>query len=112
MGEVRYFLRGEVDIAERDRVHCELSMALRRPSDLLVDCRDLQFIDSSGVAVLVETQQMLEAAGYNMLLVNVTGAPLRVLEVLGLAELLSIERANGNGHFAKWSAPTSSPIAT
>jgi len=101
MGEARYFLRGEVDMAQRDRMRCELSMALKRPSDLLVDCRNLKFIDSSGIAVLVETRQQLEAAGYNMLLMNVTGEPLRVLEVLGLTDLLSIDRPNGNGHHSK-----------
>jgi len=92
VAEARYFLRGEIDLAERDRVRCELAMALTRPNDLLVDCRDLTFLDSSGVAVLVDVRQELEAAGYNMLLVNVTGPPRRVLEVLGLTDWLSIER--------------------
>jgi len=82
-------------------MRCELSMALKRPSNLLVDCRDLEFIDSSGIEVLVDTRQQLEAAGYNMLLVNVTGEPLRVLEVLGLTDLLSIDRPNGNGRHSR-----------
>src|SRR3954469_9871361 len=92
MAEVRDFLRGEIDLAERDRVRCQLALALRRPSDLLVDCRDLTFLDSSGIAVLVDVRQQLEAAGFNMLLVNVSGPPLRVLEMLGLTDWLSMER--------------------
>jgi len=90
--EARYYLRGEIDLAERDRVRRELAMALTPPNDLLVDCRDLTFLDSSGIAVLVDVRARLEAAGYNMLLVNVSGPPRRVLEVLGLTDWLSVER--------------------
>jgi len=92
VAEARYYLRGEIDLSQRDRMRCELAMALKRPNDLLVDCRDLTFLDSSGIAVLVEVREQLEAAGYNMLLVNVSGPPRRVLEVLGLTDWLSIER--------------------
>ena len=107
MAETRYFLRGEIDLADRDRIRCELAVALKRPSDLLVDCRDLTFLDSSGIAVLVDVRNQLAATGHEMLLVNVSGPPLRVLEVVGLTNLLSIdrasprsehERANGNGN--------------
>jgi len=38
-------------------------------------------------------REQLEAAGYNMLLVNVSGPPRRVLEVLGLTDWFSMERA-------------------
>ena len=92
MAEARYFLRGEIDLAEQDRIRRELAMALTRPNDLLVDCRDLTFLDSSGIAVLVDVRARLEAAGYNMLLVNVSGPPRRVFEILGLTDWLSIER--------------------
>ena len=94
MAETRYFLRGEIDLADRDRIRCELAVALKRPSDLLVDCRDLTFLDSSGIAVLVDVRNQLAATGHEMLLVNVSGPPLRVLEVVGLTNLLSIDRAS------------------
>jgi anti-anti-sigma factor len=92
VAEIRYFLRGEIDLAERDRIRAELATALERPSDLLVDCRHLTFLDSSGIAVLVEVRNDLEANGHDMLLVNVSRPVRRVLEVVGLTDLLRIER--------------------
>jgi hypothetical protein len=62
---------------------------------------------SSGVAVLMETRQVLEARGHTMLLVNVTGGLLRVLAGLGLMDLLSFERMNGDGASSSASAPLS-----
>jgi hypothetical protein len=42
--------------------------------------------------MVLDVRAQLEAAGYDMLLVNVSGPPRRVLEVLGLTDWLSVER--------------------
>jgi anti-sigma B factor antagonist len=96
MTDARYYLRGEIDLAQQDRVRDEIAAAIDPPTDLLIDCAHLTFLDSSGVALLVEARQSVESSGHNMLLVNMTGAPLRVLEILNLADLLSIDRTDGD----------------
>jgi len=92
MTDTRYFLRGELDIARSGALRSALAPFVEKGVDLLIDCSQLSFLDSSGVAVLCDTSEALEATGHYMILTNVHGAPLRVLEVLHLTDLLSIER--------------------
>jgi anti-sigma B factor antagonist len=91
MAEARFFLRGEIDLSEKHHLEHTLARYVASGADLLIDCRHLDFIDSSGIAVLCDTDRALRARGHHMLLVNVTGVPLRVLEILGLTDLLSFD---------------------
>ena len=69
-----------------------MAIVARDHHHLLVDCSGLTFIDSSGVAVLLEVNRELETDGRHMLIVNVPRTPRRVFEALGLADLLRYDR--------------------
>jgi anti-anti-sigma factor len=91
-----YPLHGEYDLENAS----ELSVTLRRISDescddVVLDCEDLRFWDSSAVTVLVDTQQRLRARGRKLLLTNLTDGPRRVLEVLGIAESFGVDGQSG-----------------
>ena len=93
MSEHRYFLRGEVDVDDASRVRADLQAAIARGrAHLLIDCSGLTFIDSSGIAVLLETNRDLEDDGRHMLIVNVSHVARRVFETLGLGDLLRYDR--------------------
>jgi anti-anti-sigma factor len=93
MAEHRYFLRGEVDIGSAPRVRADLLAAIGRDqAHLLVDCAQLTFIDSTGIAVLLEANRELEADGRHMLIVNIPPGLRRVFEVLGLTDLMRYDR--------------------
>jgi len=64
----------------------------RDGGDLVVDCTEMTFIDSTGVHVLLEIEMALKALGRTMLVANIQPAPLRVLEILGLTSLLRDSR--------------------
>jgi anti-anti-sigma factor len=99
MSEHRYCLRGEVDIIEAPRVRADLQAAIAGDrAHLVIDCSQLTFIDSSGVAALLETHRDLKAVGRHMLVVNVPEVPRRVFEVLGLSDLLRSSRSTVGGH--------------
>src|SRR3954452_20656143 len=95
MSEYRYCLRGDIDIETAPQLRADLKRALARGTHLLIDCRGLRFIDSTGIAVLLEAHAELEADGRYMLIQNVHRGPRLVLEALGLADLLRYERAAG-----------------
>ena len=82
----------ELDIAAAGQARADLRAAIARGGDLLVDCSELSFIDSSGVAVLLEANQHLEAEGCHLALVNVRDQPRQTLEWLGLTDLLRDDR--------------------
>ena len=88
MTEYRYCLHAEVDLASAPQLRADLNRALNKNgASLLIDCSRLTFIDSIGVALLLEANAKLEADGRHMLLLNVHGSPLRVFEALGLTDL-------------------------
>lgn len=94
--ETTLCLHGEVDIVARPGVERALSLLVAENVDVAVDCSALTFIDSMGVGALLEARNALDAQGHRMRMTNLRGAPRRVFEVLGLAEVLGID-GNGQG---------------
>jgi anti-sigma B factor antagonist len=89
MADHRYILRGEIDLAVAPQLRFELRAAIARDgADMLIDCTGLTFIDSTGIGLLLEANEALEATGRHMLIVNVAKGPRRAFEVLGLTGLL------------------------
>jgi anti-sigma B factor antagonist len=96
----------EVDRATTERFRDEIQLALQSLGEqsadgddrgtgvgtLVVDLRGVSFIDSSGLRVLVETQQMIRARGGQLEVLVQQGAVRRTLEVSGVWDHL-----NGNG---------------
>src|SRR5437868_8038331 len=90
--EYRYSLHGEIDIGNAEQLRSDLKRALDTGAHLLVDCTGLRYIDSTGVAMLLEAHAKLEAQGRHMLILNVQDGPRLVFEALGLTDLFRYER--------------------
>jgi anti-sigma B factor antagonist len=58
---------------------------------LVIDLEALEFIDSTGLSLLVQAKQRVESQGHQFILRNPTQRVRRVLEISGLAELFTIE---------------------
>jgi anti-sigma B factor antagonist len=92
-GDIRVVqLRGELDLASVARLTEVLEeIAADR---VVVDLSGISFIDSSGVAALVRTQQHMAAADQDLVLTRPSGTVARVFEILGISFLLE---ADGSG---------------
>ena len=66
-------------------------MILLSGDDIAIDCRDLTFMDSSGIAVLVTAQNRLSEQERRLRLLHVNGSPRLVIDVLGLAGFFCID---------------------
>jgi anti-anti-sigma factor len=90
-------MSGEVDIATAAQFRADLLgvVAASPESDVVLDCADLRFVDSSAVRVLVEAHRLLESQGRGFRMINVPRVPRRRLETFGLIEVLRIERTRG-----------------
>jgi anti-anti-sigma factor len=96
MPEHRLFLKGEIDAGNIPAVRAELMTAVaRNGAHLVVDCRDLRFIDSTTVVVLLETNRELARYGRTLTIVNVPAGPRRMFQLLGLTDLLDDDRNTG-----------------
>ncbi len=81
-------LAGQLELSTADRLRAELGPVLAaRPPHVVFDLTDLDFVDSSGLAVLLEAAGKLPA-------VSVRGASdviRRVIEGTGLSGVLGLE---------------------
>ena len=68
-----------------------IELAQRGCDPLVVDLADLEFIDSTGLSLLVQAQQRIESQGHRFVLRNPAERVQRVLEISGLTELFTIE---------------------
>ena len=95
-------LRGELDLATGDALLRVLADALSCDGvqRVEVDLADLDFLDASGVGVLLSFRSQAEAQGKTVGLRRVAGLPLRVLEVTGVLGLLDAKASGAaeRGH--------------
>jgi anti-sigma B factor antagonist len=82
-------LRGEVDIASVDQASEATRQAidLEQVRHLVVDCRELDFMDSSGVKMLLEAHQAFQG---QVALWGPKYAVSRVFEVTGVDDLFEV----------------------
>jgi anti-sigma B factor antagonist len=83
---------GELDISTAPELRERLLAVLNRSgfSRLILDLSKLEFMDSSGVAVLVNTERRARLLGRTVVLVAPQRPVLRVLQVCGLGHYFSI----------------------
>lgn len=77
-------LTGEVDLHNSPQVRKQLLSIIEGGSSVLVDFGELSYIDSSGIATLVETFNLAKSKSLTLTIVGATGAPLQVLELTHL----------------------------
>jgi anti-sigma B factor antagonist len=83
---------GELDLATAGRVEDAVVPAVREGRHVVLDLRDLEFMDSSGVRVIVAAHLAAEEHDGRLSLVRLeAGGPIqRVLEISGLDSVLDV----------------------
>ncbi len=84
-------VRGEVDIATADAVRADLLAALDRSPNVVLDLREVGFMDTQGLAVVIEAERM--AAEDDERRFAITRAPdhvHRLFEMIGLTQRLKV----------------------
>ncbi len=88
-GEFR--VSGEVDAHSSEAFGTALEAAGERATTLTVDMSGVTFMDSSGLRVLVEAQQRVEAGGPTLVLRSPSRQIMRLLDLAGLTENFDID---------------------
>ena len=91
---VRLALHGEIDAATARNGLDLLLRADPNPGDAItLDLSDVEFIDSSGVSMLLKIRSYLDGMGCRFALANPSPPVVRVLALLGLTEHFSTDDA-------------------
>ena len=91
-GEVRVALSGDLDVSTASSVEDRL-IALEEeqvPARIVIDLRELRFIDSTGLSLLINADSRGRKSGRAVTIVSGTGAPRRILQTTGLHGRLDI----------------------
>ena len=88
-GHAVVHVTGELDMCTAPQLSVSLSAVLdQRPCELTMDLAGVEFIDSTGLTLLVRTSKKLEEHEGALLLTHPTPAVRKVLEIVGLDGLL------------------------
>lgn len=90
-GVARLSLEGEIDAQVKDSLMSTLSRLLENSANqcVIVELDNVTFLDSGGIGVLVDGYRLADAAGKGYQVLGATGLVQRVLEITGVAGLLS-----------------------
>jgi anti-sigma B factor antagonist len=96
-GAVIAAFQGEVDLEHSPKAREVLLDAIGRGPKVLVDLSGVEYIDSSGVASLVEAFQKARKSGVEFALVSVNAGARRVLELARLDKVFVIHENLSDG---------------
>jgi anti-sigma B factor antagonist len=77
-------LTGEVDLHNSPQVRKQLLAVVKAGSSVIVDFSELTYIDSSGIATLVEAYNVAKNKQLSLTILGAKGAPLQVMELTHL----------------------------
>jgi anti-sigma B factor antagonist len=83
-------VHGEVDLATADSVRAELRMAFERSRSVVLDLRDVGFMDTQGLAVVIEVQQASAEDGGTFAITRAPDHVHRLFDMIGLTPRLTI----------------------
>ena len=83
-------VRGEVDLATVDALRGELSSALGRSEKVVLDLREVSFMDTQGLAAVIEAEQVSAASGTPFVVVRAPETVHRLFDMIGLSDRLTV----------------------
>jgi anti-anti-sigma factor len=96
LGAPGVLVRGEVDIGTAAELTAALDVAVRNSAGpFVIDLCEVDFLDSSGVNVLLRARALLGQEERELVVVCPPGPARRVFEVAGIADLLTLFASRG-----------------
>jgi anti-anti-sigma factor len=88
---VRIVVRGEVDMTTGDRFEREIMAAEeRRPAILTIDLTGVDFLDSTGLQIVLDADVRAHDAGHRLVVIPGEGEAARVFALTEVADRLTV----------------------
>lgn len=88
--ELTIFVIGRLDTTTAPQLEAELKQSISGVEKLVLDLKDLEYLSSAGLRVLLSTQKVMNKQG-EMVVKNVNETISEIFEVTGFVEILTIE---------------------
>lgn len=84
---------GEIDAEQRKTLKSGLEEGIQtyKPEAVVIDCRDLDYIDSTGLGVLVSSLKSVKDYGGTVSIINLKPFLLKVFRITGLDEIFELK---------------------
>jgi len=98
--ELEVFLSGEIDHHNSKRMREEIDKYAARiqPKTLILDFKGVDFMDSSGIGLVLGRYRMMQDMSGNIVLRNMPAHIKRVMRLAGIANLKISEEVKGESH--------------
>ena len=83
-------VRGDVDLATVDVLRAQLTGAIERADKVVLDLREVAFMDTQGLAAVIEAEQSSSASGTSFVIVRAPATVHRLFDMIGLSERLTV----------------------
>jgi stage II sporulation protein AA (anti-sigma F factor antagonist) len=90
-GRVVLAIAGDVDLAAEARFRADVDRAWDGSTDLVVDCSQVDFLDSMGLRVLMRARQRAADNSRAVIIAAPSEQVRRVLQLAGVAKLFTVE---------------------
>ena len=90
-------IEGDVDLATASIVEDELRRAERSEALVVVDLRDISFMDSTGIRMLISADRRMREQGGLLQITHVPPQVHRLFELVGITDHLAIQAVAGEG---------------
>lgn len=86
------YLSGEIDHHSARRIMAEIENRIETimPRDCIIDMEGVNFMDSSGIAVILKAYRRMNALDGRLWVENVRPQPMKVLDASGIERLVGI----------------------
>ncbi len=83
-------VRGEIDLATADAVRADLRAAFERAGAVVLDLREVGFMDTQGLAVVIEAEQTAADDGTRFAITRAPDHVHRLFDMIGLTPRLTV----------------------
>ena len=94
-GTVTALLSGEIDHHSAEQLRSEIDRAIKEymPEKLVMDFKDITFMDSSGIGLVMGRYKALAGTGAQIYIVNMSPQIYKVMKISGMERLVRLEKS-------------------
>ena len=89
--KITLLIRGELTALTANQLNVAIRTAVLETDHLTLDFKNLEYLASAGLRVLLEAKKLLDDKGGKLIVSNVSDVVMQVFEITGFSQMLGLE---------------------
>ena len=90
--KITLLLNGRLDKLSSPMLEETINKEIEKKKDIVIDFKNLEYISSAGLRILIAGEKQLKSVGKSMEIINVNDDVMSILKVTGFVYILNIKR--------------------